>query len=38
MLRVITSLPTIERLRADVKMTAGEPSIVTTGVIIIKPL
>ncbi len=37
MLGVIASLPAVEGLRADVEVAAGKPSIVTTGVIVIKP-
>ena len=35
--RVIASLPAIEGLWADIKVAAGKTSIVTTGVIVIKP-
>jgi hypothetical protein len=33
----IAALPTVEGLRRNVKVAAGEASIVTTGVIVIKP-
>jgi hypothetical protein len=36
--RVTASLPAIEGLRANTKIATGKPSIVTTGVIVIKPL
>lgn len=35
--RVIASLPTVEGLGRNVKVAAGKTSIVTTGVIVIKP-
>ena len=38
MLGVVASLPAVEGLRADIKVAAGETSIVTTGVVVIKPL
>ena len=34
---VIASLPAVEGLRADIEVAAGEASIATTGVIVIKP-
>ena len=37
MLGIIASLPAIEGLRADVKVPAGKASIMTMGVIVIKP-
>ena len=35
---IIASLPAVKGLGADIKMAAGEASIVPTGVLIIKPL
>jgi hypothetical protein len=35
---VIASLPAVKSLRADIEVAAGEASIATTRVIIIKPL
>ena len=35
--RIIASLPPVEGLRADAKVAAGEASIVTTGIIVVKP-
>lgn len=37
-MRVVTLLPPIEGLWADIKVTAGKPSIGAAGVIVIKPL
>ncbi|GAH51720.1 unnamed protein product, partial [marine sediment metagenome] len=34
---VIAPLPAVEGLWADIKVAAGEASIVTTGVIVVKP-
>jgi len=36
--RVIASLPAIEGLGTDTKIATGKPSIVTTGVIVIKTI
>ncbi len=38
MLGVIAFLPAVKSLRADVEVAAGEASIVTTGIIVVKPL
>ena len=37
-LGIIASLPAVEGLWADIEVAAGKPSIVITGVIVIKPL
>ncbi len=37
MFGVIASLPAVKGLRADIKMAAGETSIVAMGIIVIKP-
>ena len=37
MVRVVSSLPAIEGLRADAKVAAGESSVLTMGVIVVKP-
>ena len=34
---IIVSLPAVEGLRADIEVAAGEASIVTTGIIVVKP-
>ncbi len=35
---VIASLPAVKSLRADIEVAAGEASIVTSAVVVIKPL
>jgi len=37
MLGVIASLPTVEGLWADIKVAAGEASMVSMGIIVVKP-
>ena len=37
MIRVISPLPPIESLRRDAEIAAGEASIVTMGIVVIKP-
>jgi len=34
---IIASLPAVEGLGADIKVTAGETGIVTAGVVVVKP-
>ena len=34
---VIASLPAVKSPRADIEVAAGEASIVTTGVVVVKP-
>ena len=36
-MRIIAPFPTVKGLRGDVKMAAGEPGIVTTRPVVIKP-